>query len=72
VLPAQQVVSKVQAAQHIKRNSGDADSRDCVVVHQRQYQIPEIRAKFNCLALKSPPNDESHLVGPVSFSLRQS
>jgi hypothetical protein len=33
VLPTQQVISKIQAAQHIKARAGNADARDCVMVH---------------------------------------
>jgi hypothetical protein len=34
VLAAQQIVSKIKAAEHIQTNASDADSRDHVMVHQ--------------------------------------
>src|SRR5438445_3995936 len=33
VLPTQQVISKVQTTQHIKAYAGNADARDCMMVH---------------------------------------
>jgi hypothetical protein len=34
VLSTQQVVGKIEATEHIKACTRDADGRDCVVVHQ--------------------------------------
>ena len=33
VLTAQQIIGEIEAAEHIQAGAGDADGRDCVVVH---------------------------------------
>ena len=39
VLSTQQVVRKIETAQHIKTRTRNADGRDCVVVHARIVEL---------------------------------
>ena len=45
VLSAQQVVGKIQTAQHIKRAADNADGGDCVVVHSEDCRANTLSAR---------------------------
>jgi hypothetical protein len=57
VLPAQQIISKVEGTQHVTAGASNANRRDCVMVHYfLALRVPHAPVQHqNCNLAPSPP-----------------